>query len=123
MSFSQMECVIKSRKHIIDKDHIVINYKDPTMWATHDVPLVYAHTDKTFMCGGVEDSWREEIDIDRKMNSKGNHVIVLSNGCGTNRINWSGNNSSRLPVYKKWIIDNFSCTEYEGTMIYGSWDK
>ena len=123
MSFSQMERVIKSRKHIIDKDHIVLNYKDPTMWATHDVPLVYAHTDKTFMCGGVEDNWREEIDIDRKMNSKGNHVIVLSNGCGTNRINWAGNNSSRLPVYKKWIIDNFAGTEFEGTMIYGSWDK
>ena len=48
--------------------------------------------------------------------------MVLSNGCGTSKINTAGNNSSRLPVYNKWVHEATKGTEYEGAIVYGSWD-
>ena len=72
----------------------------------------------------LDEHWKDKIDIDYKFSpeNKEEPVIVLSNGCGTGKLNYSGNNSSRLPEYKKYIIDNFKGTPYENTKIYGSWD-
>ena len=83
----------------------------------------YSHLEKIFLMG-LSDDWKEKIDFEAKRNSTVEPVIVLSNGCGTAKINCAGNNSSRLPAYKKYIIDNFKGTKYENTKIYGSvWDK
>lgn len=84
----------------------------------------YAHLEKLFLMG-LDERWKDNIDIDYKFSpeNKEEPVIVLSNGCGTGKINCSGNNSCRLPEYKKYIIDNFKGTPYENTKIYGSWDK
>lgn len=83
----------------------------------------YAHTEKIPLMG-LDEHWKDKIDIDYKFSkeNKEEPVIVLSNGCGTGKLNCSGNNSSRLPEYKKYIIDNFKGTPYENTKIYGSWD-
>ena len=83
----------------------------------------YAHTEKIPLMG-LDEHWKDKIDIDYKFSpeNKEEPVIVLSNGCGTGKLNYSGNNSSRLPEYKKYIIDNFKGTPYENTKIYGSWD-
>lgn len=88
----------------------------------HHVKCVYSGIEKIFLMG-VSNDWKEQIDVERKVNSKGNHCVVISNGCGTKKINSAGNNSSRLPEYKKYVIDNFKGTEYEDTKIYGIWDQ
>jgi hypothetical protein len=82
----------------------------------------YSHLEKIFLMG-LDKNWRDNIDIEAKFKNGGNKFIVLSNGCGTAKINCPGNNSSRLPTYKKYIIDNFKGTPYEDTKIYGVWDK
>ena len=83
----------------------------------------YSHLEKIFLMG-LDEHWKDNIDFEAKRNSTVEPVIVLSNGCGTSKINCAGNNSSRLPAYKKYIIDNFKGTKYENTKIYGSvWDK
>jgi len=84
---------------------------------------VYSHLEKVFLMG-LDEHWKDNIDFEAKKNSSVEPFIVLSNGCGTAKINCAGNNSSRLPAYKKYIIDNFKGTKYENTKIYGSvWDK
>lgn len=82
----------------------------------------YSHLEKIFLMG-LDKNWKDNIDIEAKFKNGGNKFIVLSNGCGTAKINCPGNNSSRLPTYKKYIIDNFKGTPYEDTKIYGVWDK
>lgn len=113
--FSQINGEYESMKHIFDINKL-------TEYKSDKVKAIYSGTEKIFMMG-LEENWADSIDIERKLNSTGNKFIVLSNGCGTGAINHPGNNSSRLPTYKKWIIDNFKGTPYENTMIYGSWDK
>lgn len=113
--FSQINGEFETCKHI----------KSPTdfTYVSGDkITAIYAGMEKIFMMG-LEENWADRIDINKKMNTPGNKVIILSNGCGTNRINTAGNKSSRLPTYKKWIIDNFKGTPYESTKIYGTWDK
>ena len=84
---------------------------------------IYADIEKIPLMG-VPFNWRDGIDVERKVNSPINkRFFVLSNGCGTSRINHSGNNSSRLPVYKEWVHDATVGTPYEGAKVYGSWDK
>ena len=75
---------------------------------------IFSHLEK-LMLMGLEENWKDRININDKLNSKGEPVIVLSNGCGTSKINCAGNNSSRLPTYKKYVIDNFKGTKYENT--------
>lgn len=82
----------------------------------------YAHLEKIFLMG-LDENWRENINIEAKFHTDVQPFIVLSNGCGTGKINSPGTYSSRLPVYKKYIIDNFKGTPYENTKIYGLWDK
>ena len=98
--------------------------KSETNWekTTEKLKCVYGYVERIFMMG-LDKSWKENIDIERKLKSKGEHLIVISNGCGQkdpNRAN--GGKSSRLPGYKKYIIDNLKDTEYSGTKIYGVWD-
>lgn len=111
---SQINGEFETYKHITSlEDHTI--HKGETLKA------IYCGMEKIFMMG-LERNWADKIDIERKLKSTGNHFIVLSNGCGTAKINHAGNNSSRLPTYKKWIIDNFKGTPYASTKIYGSWD-
>lgn len=119
LCFSQINAILKSHKHIPDMEHRIIT--KPMPWAYHNVDVVYSGFERMFM-NGLSDTWREEIDIERKINSKV-PCTIFSNGCGTSAIDVDGNNSSRYPVYKEWVIDNFKGTEYNNTMIYGNWDK
>jgi len=87
-----------------------------------NVEAVYCGCEKIFMAG-VDKNWRDNIDFDRKLNSTGNRMIVLSNGCGQKRINaGASTQSDRLPMYKKYIMDNLAGTPYADTKIYGVWD-
>ena len=89
---------------------------------TEKIKCIYGYVERIFMMG-LDKNWKENIDIDRKLNSKGNRLIVISNGCGQKDINRAnGGKSSRLPGYKKYIIDNLKGTEFENTKIYGQWD-
>lgn len=99
----------------------VISETDLTMIKTRH-KAIYSHLEKIFLMG-LSENWRENIDIEAKMHSDVEPVIVLSNGCGTGKINCAGGYSSRLGTYKKYIIDNFKGTKYENTKIYGLWDK
>lgn len=87
-----------------------------------DVPVVYSGCEKIFMAGCAKD-WRDNIDFERKLNSTGDRLIILSNGHGLKRINTgAGTNNERLSMYKKYVIDNLTNTEYANTKIYGKWD-
>ena len=87
------------------------------------IPTVYSGCERIFMMG-LDKNWKDNIDIERKINSTGNHLIVISNGCGQKDINRAnGGKSSRLPGYKKYIIDNLKNTPFENTKIYGVWDE
>lgn len=113
--FSQINGKFQNYKHIkSETDHTIV--------PGDFIETIYSGVEKIHLIG-MDEHWIDGIDMDRKVNSKGNHFIVLSNGCGTARINTSGNNSSRLPTYKNWIINNFKGTEYEDTKIYGYWDE
>lgn len=88
-----------------------------------EIPVVYSGCEKIFMAG-CDKNWRDKIDFERKLNSTGNRMIILSNGCGSKRINaGAGTQSDRLPMYKKWILDGLAGTAYDDTKIYGVWDK
>ena len=113
--FSQFNGTVEAYKHIFNKDDI---------WTqkTTKHQAIYANIEKIPLLG-VPTDWRSKIDIERKVNAPINRrFFVLSNGCGTAKINHAGNNSSRLPVYKKWVHDATQGTEYEGAKVYGSWD-
>lgn len=85
------------------------------------VKCVYAHTER-FDIIGMADDWEKNIDIERKLKSKGEHVIVISHGNGTKRINSNNTvKNGRLPGYKDYIIDGLKGTKYENTKVYGIW--
>ena len=117
MIFSQINGEFETQyPHILNVDDL-----DKREITTHKAK--YAHIEKIFLMS-INPNWRNTIDLDKKIeDKKGNKIIILSNGCGTGKINRSGNNSSRLPEYKKYILDNFKGTKYENTIIYGIWDK
>lgn len=101
--------------------HLTSDNINETMVKTSHL-VKYSHLEKIFLMG-LDEHWKENINIEAKFNSDVAPFIVLSNGCGTSRINCPGTYSSRLPVYKKYIIDNFKDTPYANTKIYGLWDK
>lgn len=113
--FSQYNGEATAYKHILNKDDIWT--QTPTKHKA-----IYAHIEKIPLFG-VSPDWRSNIDIERKVNAPiDRRFFVLSNGCGTSKINHAGNNSSRLPVYEKWVHKATEGTEYEGAKVYGSWD-
>ena len=100
-----------------------IKSKDDWSKTTEKIKAIYSGVERIFLMA-LDKNWRENIDIDRKLSSKGNKFIVISNGCGTKVINrTAGNKLSRLPEYEKWILNNFKNTEYDTTKIYGVWDE
>ena len=112
--FSQINGTYETADHIVSK----------TDWTRVKTShkAIYSHLEKICLMG-IPENWQDNIDIDAKLKNNGNPFIVLSNGCGTSRINCPGTYSSRLETYKKYIIDNFKGTPYESTKIYGLWDK
>lgn len=116
LSFTQINAELVPKKHIKSKE-------DHTKIVTDPIKCIYSGIEKIFLMG-IDENWRDQINIDRKLKSDGEHFIVLSNGFGTRHINRVTNEkNSRLPEYKKWVIDNFVNTEYSGTKIYGLWDE
>lgn len=98
--------------------------KSETDWnkTSTKIKCIYGFVERIFMMG-LDKDWKNKIDIERKLNSNGEKLIVISNGCGQKDVNRAnGGKSSRLPGYKKYIIDNLKNTEYAGTKIYGVWD-
>jgi hypothetical protein len=113
--FSQYNGHPVAYKHISNKNDIH-DFRE----TTHEA--IYANIEKIPLMG-VPLDWRDKIDLDKKIASMpSQRFFVLSNGCGTNKINHAGNNSSRLPVYKAWVHDATKGTPYEGAKVYGSWD-
>ena len=116
--FSQINGTFKTLPRVNSKTDIEFSKRTRV-----DVPVVYSGCEKIFMAG-CDKNWRDKIDFERKLNSTGDRMIVLSNGCGSKKINsGAGTQSDRLPMYKKYIMDNFKGTEYSDTKIYGVWDK
>lgn len=115
--FSQCNTHMKTFMHIT-------NDNDFTFVPANEVDCLYACVERIFLMGLATD-WRDRIDFDAKLNSPvKDHLIVLSNGCGTKGFNTpTGSNMSRLPVYKEWIFEGLKGSPYEGTPVYGSWDK
>lgn len=115
--------ILSQTNGIFGTHYHITSWNDHTPIKDTMIPAEYMHTEKICMMG-VLDDFRDKIDIERKLNSDpSKHLIVLSNGCGTSRINHNGNNSSRYPEYEEWIIKGLEGTEYDKTMIYGKWDK
>lgn len=114
MCFTQIETVLEKPAHYKSMD-------DYTMVSGEKVKCLYSEVEKIFLMG-INKDWKSKIDIERKVNSKGEHLIVISNGHGTNKLNSSGNiPDNRLAEYKNWIIDFLKDTEYKNTKIYGKW--
>ena len=112
---SQWNGEVNARAHILSLDDLVTQKS-----TKHKV--VYADIEKIPLLGVAPD-WKDKIDISKKIKSEvKDRFMVLSNGCGTSKINTAGNNSSRLPVYNKWVHEATKGTEYEGAIVYGSWD-
>lgn len=113
--FTQYNGNIESIQHILNENDVYTRQV-----TTHKA--IYAHTEKIPLLG-ISLDWKNTIDINKKINSPiDKRFCVLSNGCGTNKINHTGNNISRLPVYKRWVHDITNDTEYEGAKVYGLWN-
>lgn len=86
------------------------------------IKCLYSHVERVTLIG-LDNNWKEKINIDKKLNSDiSKHLLVISNGYGTNKINSNHTvKDGRLPGYKEYIIDNFKGTQYENSKIYGKW--
>lgn len=116
--FSQINGTFKTLPRVISKDNVSFESRKRV-----EVPVVYSGCEKIFMAG-CDKNWQSHIDFNRKLNSTGNKLIVLSNGHGMKKINTgAGTGCERLPMYKKYIIDALAGTEYADTKIYGVWDE
>lgn len=122
-SFSQINMTLPGYKHISSIENTTIYKDERQVWKTWPVEAIYAGIEKIFF-NSINPNFKDEVidSIPNRINAKGNPIIILSNGCGTGEIDCSGNNSSRLGTYKKWVIDNFKGTEFDGVKIYGKWD-
>lgn len=114
--FSQINSVFNSGEHIKSKTDFSTT--------TDDVQAIYSGVERIFMMGLPED-WKEKINIEKKIKDKEHaKFIVISNGCGTKKINTAtGTKASRLPTYEKWIFNNLKGTEFDNTIVYGVWDE
>ena len=86
------------------------------------IKCLYSHVERVTLIG-LDDNWKEKINIDKKLNSDiSKHLLVISNGYATKKINSNVTiKDGRLPGYKEYIIDNFKGTPYENSKIYGKW--
>ena len=111
--FTQTNQILETVTHIKSVDDFTL--------ITDKVKCVYANTERLDIIG-MSDNWQNKIDINRKLKSQGEHVIVISHGNGTNKINSNHTvKNGRLPGYKEYIIDGLKGTKYENTKVYGIW--
>ena len=89
---------------------------------TDIIDCLYAHIERIDLIG-MPDNWKDRIDLNRKLKSpKESHLLVISHGNGTNKINSNHTiKNGRFKGYKEYIIDNFKDTIYNKSKIYGKW--
>lgn len=89
---------------------------------TDIIDCLYAHIERIDLIG-MPDNWKDRIDLNRKLKSpKESHLLVISHGNGTNKINSNRTiKNGRFKGYKEYIIDNFKDTIYNKSKIYGKW--
>lgn len=88
------------------------------------IDCIYAHIERIDLIG-MADNWKDRIDINRKLISKKeNHLLVISHGNGSKKINSNVTiKNGRFQGYKEYIIDNLKDTIYNKTKIYGKWTE
>ena len=91
---------------------------------TDIIDCLYAHIERIDLIG-MPDNWKDRIDLNRKLKSpKESHLLVISHGNGTNKINSNHTiKNGRFKGYKEYIIDNFKDTIYSKSKIYGKWTE
>jgi len=111
--FTQTNAMLEPMKHIkSDTDH---------SRTTEKIKCVYADTEKIFLMG-LDKNWRSNIDIDKKLKSTGDHLIVISNGHGTSGLNHvAGPTVNRYNTYNHWIFELLKDTKFANSKIYGKW--
>lgn len=89
---------------------------------TDIIDCLYAHIERIDLIG-MPDNWKDRIDLNRKLKSpKESHLLVISHGNGTNKINSNRTiKNGRFKGYKEYVIDNFKDTIYNKSKIYGKW--
>ena len=89
---------------------------------TDIIDCLYAHIERIDLIG-MPDNWKDRIDLNRKLKSpKESHLLVISHGNGTNKINSNHTiKNGRFKGYKEYVIDNFKDTIYNKSKIYGKW--
>ena len=80
---------------------------------TDIIDCLYAHIERIDLIG-MPDNWKDRIDLNRKLKSpKESHLLVISHGNGTNKINSNHTiKNGRFKGYKEYVIDNFKDTIY-----------
>lgn len=88
------------------------------------IDCIYSRIERIDLIG-MPDNWQDRIDLNRKLKSpKESHIIVISHGNGTNKINSNYTvKDKRFNGYKEYIIDNFTDTIYSKTKVYGKWSS
>lgn len=91
---------------------------------TDIIDCLYAHIERIDLIG-MPDNWKDRIDLNRKLKSpKESHLLVISHGNGTNKINSNRTiKNGRFKGYKEYVIDNFKDTIYNKSKIYGKWTE
>ena len=112
--FTQTNCSLQTVTHITSMTDFTLK--------RDTIECIYANIERIDLIG-MPDNWKDRIDIDRKLKSpKESHLIVISHGNGTNKINSNLTvKNGRLKGYKEYIIDNLKDTIYNKTKIYGKW--
>lgn len=89
---------------------------------TDIIDCLYAHIERIDLIG-MPNNWKDRIDLNRKLKSpKESHLLVISHGNGTNKINSNRTiKNGRFKGYKEYVIDNFKDTIYNKSKIYGKW--
>lgn len=111
--FTQANLKLETITHITSENDFTLK--------TDLIDCIYAHIERIDMIG-MPDNWRDRIDIAAKLKSKDEHIIVISHGNGTKKINSNVTvKNGRLPGYEEYIINGLKGTPYENTKIYGIW--
>ena len=112
--FSQMEGYLDTIPHVVSATDFSLKQDK--------VHCIYSHVERSNLIG-IPENWKDNIDLNRKLNSnKESHLLVISNGWATNRLNSNNTiKNGRLQGYEEYIINNFKGTPYEKSKIYGKW--
>lgn len=112
--FTQTNIVLPTVEHIQSETDFNMS--------VDNINCIYARIERATLIG-LPNTWKKSINIDKKLNSPNKyHVMVISNGYGTKRINSNQTvKDLRFNGYNEYIIENFKGTPYEGSKIYGKW--